>query len=101
MVNKAIKQLYDLQYAIFSLDYDRVQQYLTDESYPINIYFPRFKKLPRDQVIESQDLRMIELFLSCPRVDWLKLNDLDFDDLDYYGIEYDQVSRDRKQSRVL
>ncbi len=58
-----LQQLYDISFAIFSLDYDAVDRYLADESFPVNFYFPRFKKLPKDLAIESMDLRIIVSFL--------------------------------------
>ena len=89
MTNAAMQQLYDLSFAIFSSDYVKVQEFLADESFPVNLYFPRFKKLPRDLAIETQDPKMIQLFLNCPRVNWLQLNELNFEDFDRSCICYD------------
>ncbi len=102
-MTKVLQQLYDLSFAIFSLDYAKVEQCLTDENFEINFYFPRFKKLPRDQAIDTMDLNMIRLFLNCPRVDWLKLNEINFDDLERFGIELDEGLKDKaslKKSKV-
>ena len=43
---------------------------------------------------------MVDLFLNCPRVDWLKPNELDFDDLDRFGIEYDEILKNERKGKV-
>ena len=100
---KALDQLYELSFAIFSLNYEKVEQLLADESFPINLYFPRFNKLPKDQALNTFDRKMIHLFLNCPRVDWLKTNVVDFDDFDHYGIKYDKIlkiTQEKAESKV-
>ncbi len=92
-MEQVLEQFFNLSFAIFSLNYEAVEKYLADESFEVNFYLPRFKKLPRDQAIESMDSRIINLFLNCPRVDWMKPNELNFEELDSYGIEYDKIIR--------
>ena len=99
---KALEQLHELSFAIFSLDYEKVEQFLADESYTVNLFHPRFKKLPKDQALNTFDRKMIHLFLNCPRIDWLKKSELNYDDLDRYGLEYDEqfYRAEKKKSKV-
>ena len=101
MATIVLQQLYDLSFAIFSLDYAQVKAILDDENFPVNLYFPRFEKLPKDLAIASQDPQMIRLFLNCPRIDWLKRSELNFEDLDRFRIQYDGIFKKEQKTSAI
>ncbi len=59
MSHSVLQKLYDLSFAIFGADYDKIRKFPDDTSFPINLYFPRFQKQPRDQAIATQDSKLV------------------------------------------
>lgn len=66
-----------------------IQVFQSIFTFPVSKSSPETKLLP---------LKTLSLFLECPRVDWLKSNTLNFDELDAYGIEYDRSLKKQQVS---
>ena len=67
-----LQRVLDLNEAIRSLNYEKVQEMLADEHVPVNVSkYHYIITLPLKQMICTKDPKMARLFLQCPRIDWL------------------------------
>ena len=70
-----MKRVKRLNAAILELNYLKVEEALQDPQTPVNLGGDNVEysavKLPLKVVFEKRDAQMAQLFLNCPRVDWL------------------------------
>ncbi len=67
-----MRKVRELNGAIISLDYAKVEHMLADPEIPVNLDIMDVE-LPLKVMYLTKNSRMARLFLSCPRVDWLSL----------------------------